>query len=59
VPSLPEWEPADVVFGALAVAVDTGLGGPGAYDHLPPRRRPQLHLPGVDELLGLCRGASE
>jgi 4-nitrophenyl phosphatase len=43
---------------ALAVAVDTGLGGPGAYDHLPPRRRPQLHLRGVDELLGLCREMS-
>ena len=41
--------------GALAVAVDTGLGGPDAYDHLPPRRRPQLHLRGVDELLALCR----
>jgi 4-nitrophenyl phosphatase len=44
---------------ALAVAVDTGLGGPDAYDHLPPRRRPQLHLQGVDQLLALCRGASE
>jgi len=44
--------------GALAAAVDTGLGGPDAYDHLPPRRRPQLHLRGVDELLGLCREMS-
>ena len=44
--------------GALAVAVDTGLGGPDAYDHLPPRRRPQLHLRGVDELLALCREVS-
>jgi 4-nitrophenyl phosphatase len=44
--------------GALAVAVDTGLGGPDAYDHLPPRRRPQLHLRGVDELLALCREGS-
>jgi 4-nitrophenyl phosphatase len=43
---------------ALAVAVDTGLGGPDAYDHLPPRRRPQLHLRGVDELLALCREGS-
>jgi 4-nitrophenyl phosphatase len=43
---------------ALAVAVDTGLGGPDAYDHLPPRRRPQLHLRGVDELLALCRDRS-
>jgi 4-nitrophenyl phosphatase len=40
--------------GALAVAVDTGLGGPDAYDQLPPRRRPQLHLRGIDELLALC-----
>ena len=44
--------------GALAVAVDTGLGGPDAYDQLPPRRRPQLHLRGVDELLALCREVS-
>ena len=43
---------------ALAVAVDTGLGGPDAYDHLPPRRRPQLHLRGVDKLLALCREMS-
>ena len=45
--------------GALAVAVDTGLGGPDAYDHLPTRRRPELHLRGVDELLELCREVSE
>jgi 4-nitrophenyl phosphatase len=44
--------------GALAVAVDTGLGGPDAYDQLPPRRRPQLHLRGVDGLLALCREMS-
>ena len=44
--------------GALAVAVDTGLGRPDAYDHLPLRRRPQLHLRGVDELLALCRDGS-
>jgi 4-nitrophenyl phosphatase len=44
---------------ALAIAVDTGLGGPDAYDHLPPSRRPQLHLRGVDELLALCREGSE
>jgi 4-nitrophenyl phosphatase len=41
--------------GALAVAVDTGLGGPDAYDHLPSHRQPHLHLGGVDELLDLCR----
>jgi HAD superfamily hydrolase (TIGR01450 family) len=38
---------------ALAVAVDTGLGGPSAYDHLPPPRRPHLRLRGVDELLSI------
>jgi 4-nitrophenyl phosphatase len=43
---------------ALAVAVDTGLGGPDSYDHLPPSRRPHLHLPGVAELLALVREAS-
>jgi 4-nitrophenyl phosphatase len=41
--------------GALAVAVGTGLGGPDAYDHLPPRRQPHLNLRGVDELLALCQ----
>jgi len=38
---------------ALAIAVDTGLGGPDAYDHLPPGQRPHLHLRGVDELASL------
>jgi HAD superfamily hydrolase (TIGR01450 family) len=42
---------------ALAIAVDTGLGGPAAYDHLPPERRPHLRLRGVDELLELCRAS--
>jgi 4-nitrophenyl phosphatase len=40
---------------ALAIAVDTGLGGPDAYDHLPAGRRPHLHLRGVDELAALLR----
>jgi 4-nitrophenyl phosphatase len=46
--------------GALAVAVQTGLAGPDAYDHLPLGKRPHLHLRGIDELLSLCRenGAS-
>lgn len=44
--------------GALAIAVDTGLGGTNAYDHLPPGRQPHLRLRGVDELLSLCREAS-
>jgi NagD protein len=36
---------------ALAIAVGTGLGGPGAYDSLPASRRPHLQVRGVDELL--------
>jgi 4-nitrophenyl phosphatase len=40
---------------SLAVAVQTGLSGPDAYDHLPPEQRPHLHLRGVDELLSLCK----
>jgi ribonucleotide monophosphatase NagD (HAD superfamily) len=44
---------------ALAIAVDTGLGGPDAYDHLPAPKRPHLRLRGVDELLSLLsEGAS-
>jgi len=42
--------------GALAIAVQTGLAGQDAYDHLPPDKRPHLHLRGIDELLSLCRG---
>jgi 4-nitrophenyl phosphatase len=42
--------------GALAIAVQTGLAGPDAYDHLPPDKRPHLHLRGIGELLSLCRG---
>lgn len=40
---------------ALAVAVHTGLGAAGAFDHLPRDRRPHLALHGVRELLALCR----
>src|SRR3984957_8605734 len=40
---------------ALAVAVQTGLAGPDAYDRLPPAKQPHLHLRGIDELLSLCR----
>ena len=40
---------------SLAVAVQTGLSGPDAYDHLPPGQQPHLHLRGVDELLSLCQ----
>jgi len=38
---------------ALAVAVGTGLGGPGAYDGRPASRRPHLAVRGVDELLAM------
>jgi 4-nitrophenyl phosphatase len=41
--------------GALAIAVDTGLGDAAAYDHLPPEKRPHLRLRGVDELLEICQ----
>jgi HAD superfamily hydrolase (TIGR01450 family) len=44
---------------AFAVAVGTGLGGDGAYDHLPEPLRPHLSVRGVDELLALCRQAYE
>jgi NagD protein len=44
---------------ALAIAVDTGLGGPDAYDHLPEGQRPHLRLRGVDELLELVTKGSE
>jgi 4-nitrophenyl phosphatase len=37
--------------GALAIAVGTGLGGPGAYDAVPVSRRPHLQVRGVNELL--------
>jgi NagD protein len=40
---------------ALAVAVQTGLAGPDAYDHLPLAKQPHLHLRGIDELLALCK----
>ena len=43
---------------ALAIAVDTGLGGPDAYDHLPEGKRPHLQLRGVDELLELVTKGS-
>ncbi len=44
---------------ALAVAVQTGLAGPDAYDRLPPGKRPHLHLRDVGELLSLCRAAEQ
>jgi HAD superfamily hydrolase (TIGR01450 family) len=44
---------------SLAVAVQTGLSGPDAYDHLPQPQRPHLHLRGVDELLSLCQSVPD
>jgi 4-nitrophenyl phosphatase len=41
--------------GALAIAVRTGVGTASAFDRLPSGRRPHLTLPGVGELLELCR----
>jgi HAD superfamily hydrolase (TIGR01450 family) len=41
---------------SLAVAVGTGLGGPGTYDDMPPSRRPHLQVRGVDELLMILSG---
>jgi NagD protein len=43
---------------ALAIAVGTGLGSAGAYDHLPAERQPHLRLRGVDELLALVTDLS-
>jgi HAD superfamily hydrolase (TIGR01450 family) len=40
---------------AMAVAVASGLAAADSFDHLPPERRPHLHLRGVDELLSLCQ----
>jgi 4-nitrophenyl phosphatase len=40
---------------ALAIAVATGLARADSFGHLPPRRRPHLHLRGVDELLSICQ----
>jgi 4-nitrophenyl phosphatase len=44
---------------ALAVAVTSGLATADSFSHLPPARRPHLHLRGVDELLSICQHLSE
>ena len=44
---------------SLAVAVASGLGDAGSYEHLPAERRPHLHLAGVDELLTVCQAAAD
>lgn len=54
----PELEvPMALRGGALAVAVNTGLGDAGSFDHLAPHRRPDLIVEGVAELLALYRSA--
>jgi NagD protein len=42
---------------ALAIAVRTGIGTAGSYDHLPAARAPHLTVAGVDELLVICQQA--
>ena len=41
--------------GAVAIAVDTGIGGTDGYASLPDHRRPHLRLAGVDQLLKIAR----
>lgn len=42
--------------GALAVAVNTGIGGARSFEHLPAGRRPHLTVHDVGELLSLYKG---
>jgi 4-nitrophenyl phosphatase len=42
--------------GALAVAVNTGVGAADAYTHLPQKQRPHLTVHDVGELLSLYKG---
>ncbi|MGC1415518.1 MAG: HAD family hydrolase [Candidatus Acidiferrum sp.] len=42
--------------GALAVAVNTGIGGASSFEHLPAGRRPHLTVHGVGELFSLYKG---
>ncbi|MGH8987827.1 MAG: HAD-IIA family hydrolase [Acidimicrobiales bacterium] len=55
----PELEvPMALKGGAFAVAVSSGTGHAGSFDHLDARRRPHLVVRGVDELLELYRADS-
>lgn len=55
----PELEvPMALRGGAFAVAVNSGTGHAGSFDHLAPNRRPHLVVDGVDELLRLYRSAT-
>jgi ribonucleotide monophosphatase NagD (HAD superfamily) len=42
--------------GALAVAVNTGIGAADAYANLPEKKRPHLTVHDVSELLSLYKG---
>lgn len=42
--------------GALAVAVNTGVGSAESYAHLPTRQRPHLNIQDIEELVSLYRG---
>jgi HAD superfamily hydrolase (TIGR01450 family) len=42
--------------GALAVAVNTGIGAADSFAHLPAKQRPHLIVHGVGELLSLYKG---
>ncbi len=54
----PELEvPMALRGGAFAIAVNSGTGHAGSFDHLEARRRPHLIVNGVDELLQLYRSA--
>jgi 4-nitrophenyl phosphatase len=53
----PELEiPMALGGGALAVAVNTGVGAPDSYAHLPEKQRPHLIVHDVNELLSLYKG---
>lgn len=55
----PELEvPMALSGGAFAVAVNSGTGHAGSFDHLAPHRRPHLIVDGVDELLALYRSGA-
>jgi HAD superfamily hydrolase (TIGR01450 family) len=43
---------------ALAIAVNTGLGSADSFARVPVARRPHITVPGVGDLLALCRRAA-
>jgi 4-nitrophenyl phosphatase len=44
--------------GALAVAVNTGIGDADSFAHLPYKQRPHITVHDVGELLSLYKGHS-